>query len=309
MVDKREFYFKDSKGQEIHAYRWFPEGAVKAIVQISHGMAETAARYERFGEFLTSQGYGVYVNDHRGHGKTAKSVENLGYMGEGDAFEDMVQDMYELNEVIHEENDGLKVFLFGHSMGSFLSQRYLQIHGKSIDGMILSGTNGKQGIIVDFGRLISKMEMKKKGPKAQSERMNSLSFGGYNRVFKPCRTDFDWLTRDEKEVDKYVADEFCGTVFTTSFYYYFLTGLKNLYKNENLKHVPRDIPILIFAGAKDPVGNSGKGILKLYNMYKELKVDHVNYKLYREGRHEMLNELNREEVMNDVLEWLEMHLN
>ncbi|MDF2884153.1 MAG: alpha/beta fold family hydrolase [Clostridiaceae bacterium] len=304
----KTFDFKDSDGVNIFVYKWIPEGEIKGIIQIAHGMAETAARYERFAGFLTGNGYLVFANDHRGHGKTAGSVEKLGYIADDDGFNWMVKDMHELNCSIRDEYKNMPVFLFGHSMGSFLSQRYIQLYGSDLSGVILSGTNGKQGSIIDIGILIAKFEMKRHGRREKSNRLNSMSFGAYNKAFKPCRTPFDWLGRDESEVDKYINDPYCGTVFTTSFYYDLFRGLKDLYKPDNLNGISKDLPIYIMAGEMDPVGNKGKGIIKLYNMYKNLNIKDVKYKLYKDGRHEMLNEINRDEVMRDIVTWFNNHI-
>jgi len=301
----KTFNFQDKEGISIFTYEWIPEEDVeiKAVVQIAHGMAETAARYERFAELLTKEGYIVFANDHRGHGKTAGDIENVGYLGEKDGFDWMVKNMHQLTEIIKEQYPDLPIFLFGHSMGSFLSQRYISLHGKDLKGAVLSGTNGKTGLLLQFGILVAEKECKKKGRKTRSEKLNKLSFGNYNNSFKPNRTEFDWLSSDEKEVDKYINDPYCGGVFTAGFFYDFLTGLRKTHKWTEMQNIPKDLPIYIFAGDKDPVGNCGKGILNLVKMYKKLQIKNVTYKLYKEGRHEMLNEINREEVAKDVISW------
>lgn len=305
----QNFTFKDKGSLEIFVYKWIPkEGVkVKGIVQISHGMAETAARYEGFARALTYDGFIVYANDHRGHGQTAKEIEKLGDLGE-DGFNSMVENMHQLNEKIKEENPNLPIFLFGHSMGSFLAQRYICLYGRELDGVILSGSCGKQGIAVDIARFIAKREIKKIGRTGKSNKLNKLSFGSYNNSFKPNRTEFDWLSRDTKEVDKYIADPFCGTVFTAGFFYDFLTGLKLIADDKEIKKVPKDLPIYIFSGIKDPVGKNGTGVLRLINTYREHGIRDLTYKLYKDGRHEMLNENNKEEVIADVIEWLNMYI-
>ena len=301
------FTFKGGEDLDIFVYRWKPEENVniKGVVQIAHGMAETAARYERFAKKLTENGYVVYINDHRGHGKTAKTLDKVGILAEKDGFKWLVEDAHTLNEIIKKDYPNIPVYLLGHSMGSFVVQRYIMLYGNGLKGAILSGSNGKQGIMLNLGLMIAKHEIKKHGRNTKSEKLNNLSFGSYNNSFKPCRTEFDWLSRDIKEVDKYINDPFCGSVFTCGFYYDFLTGLKEIENKENLKLVPKNLPIYIFSGEKDPVGKSGKGIKKLYETYKKLGINNVKIKLYKDGRHEMLNEINREEVMNDIIDWLE----
>lgn len=302
------FTFKDPNGAEIFVYKWLPEnGEIKGVVQISHGMAETAVRYSRFAAFLVERGYAVYANDHRGHGKTAKSPEEVGHIGE-DGFNWMVKDMRILHDTIVCENPGKQVFIFGHSMGSLLSQRYISLFGDSIDGVILSGTCGKQGIVLDLGIAIARTELKRKGPRVRSNRLNNLTFGSYNRGIKNAVTKFDWLSRDKDEVEKYINDPYCGGVFSTGFFYDFLMGYKELHKMENMKRIPKELPIYIFSGEKDPVGKNCKTVSWLIKEYKKLGIKDVSYKFYEDGRHEMLNEINRDEVMNDVINWLDKHL-
>lgn len=306
---KETFSFKAEDGLEIFVYKWSPENnkKAKAVLQISHGMAETAARYEKLGEELTKEGYIIYANDHRGHGKTAKEVDKLGDLGEN-GFEAMVDNMHQLTEIIQKENPKLPIFLLGHSMGSFLTQRYICLYGKELMGAILSGTNGSVGIMADIGRIIAKREIKMIGRSGKSERLDKLSFGGYNRAFKPNRTKIDWLSRDEKEVDKYMEDPFCGTIFTAGFFYDLLGGLKLIANKNEISKVPKDLSIYIFSGDKDPVGKNGRGVLRLVKAYKKAGIKDLTYKLYKEGRHEMLNELNRDEVIRDLLLWFEDHL-
>lgn len=302
------FTFNSSDKTEIFVYKWMPEeGNAKGIVQIAHGMAEHGQRYDRFAKHLTRNGYIVYANDQRGHGKTAGAIENLGYLSDEDGFDLLVKDLHDLSMIIKSEYPSLPLTLFGHSMGSFAAQRYIMLYGNDLDGVILSGSNGKQGRILKIASLIAKREIKKQGRKVQSLRLNDLIFGANNRKFEPSRTKFDWLSRDEKEVDKYNGDPYCGTVFTTGFFYDFFIGLMKIEDKRNIRLVPKDLPIYIFSGDKDPVGKFGKGVVNLYNRYKDQGVKDVEYKLYKDGRHEMLNEINRDEVMNDVVEWLEMH--
>ncbi|NLL71492.1 MAG: alpha/beta hydrolase [Epulopiscium sp.] len=308
MIEKT-LKLKVSDNHKIYAYNWRPENEdIKGIVQIAHGMAETSYRYKGFAKELVAQGYIVYANDHRGHGNTAISIDELGYIGP-DGFNRMVEDMKEFTDFIrYKENKDLPLFLFGHSMGSFLSQRYISLYGNGIQGVILSGTSGDQGPILHVGIRIAKREVAKKGPKTRSLRLNNLSFGNYNKKFKPNRTDFDWLSRDEKEVDKYIEDPYCGEIFTTSFYYDFFRGLKEIFKKSNVEKIPKDLPIYIFTGDKDPVGSMGRGTLKLVKTYQNIGIKNLEYKLYKDGRHEMLNEINKDEVMRDVINWLNKHV-
>lgn len=307
---KEEFSFQAMDGLRIKGYQVKPETpvSVKAIVQIAHGMAETAERYEGFAAILANHGYIVYIHNHRGHGKTAGEVENLGYLAERDGFGWLVQDMHQLSVIIRKQNPDLPLFLLGHSMGSFAAQKYCMKYGGELKGLILSGSNGNQGIILNAGITMAALEVRKRGRKAKSEKMNNLLFGEYNKVFQPNRTEFDWLSRDEEEVDKYVADPYCGTVFTCGFYYDFLKGLKDLEKKANRRKMPHNLPILLVSGDKDPVGKCGKGVQNLSRIYQKAGVREVTLKLYKDARHELLNEINREEVTEEILNWLDNHL-
>lgn len=299
-----KFSFIDKEGKNIKCYKWSPKGKSRGIIQISHGMTEYALRYDYFAKMLCEKGFIVYAHDHRGHGCTAETPDDLGYISDNEGFDILVSDLKEYSNLIKKENPNLPLILFGHSMGSFVSQRYIELYGKEIDGVILSGTNGKPFTYTKLGILISKLEMLIRGRKAKSKLMDKLSFGNYNSNFKPNRTSYDWLCSVDEEVDKYIDNEQCGFICTTSFYYDLIRGLWKINKKENLEMIPKDLPVYIFAGDKDPVGNFGKGIISLYECYKDLGIKKVKYKLYKNGRHEMLNEKNNDEVINDILKWI-----
>ncbi|MCB2339705.1 alpha/beta hydrolase [Clostridium estertheticum] len=303
------FTFEGKDGLEIFVYKWMPDVdmKVKGVVQLAHGMAETAARYEDFANDLTKNGFVVYANDHRGHGETAGKIEILGELGE-DSFNSMVEDMHRLNNIIKEENMSLPIFLFGHSMGSFLTQRYICLYGSELKGVIFTGTCGKRAIIVDIGRIASKVEIIRKERNAKSINLNKLIFGSNNNFFKPNRTLFDWLSRDNKEVDKYIENPYCGAIFTAGFFYDFLSGLKSAANAREIKNIPNNLPIYIFGGDKDPVGKNGKGALKLVKTYENHGARDLTYKLYKDGRHEMLHETNKDEVTTDIIKWINAHL-
>lgn len=303
------FTFTSSDNTKIFVYKWVPnEEQIKGVVQISHGMAETAARYERFAQILNKKGFIVYANDHRGHGKTCGNVDDLGYLGDNDGFKLLIEDVAKLTDIIRSENPELPIYLFSHSMGSFATQRYIMDYKDKIDGAVICGSNGEQGFMLKLGKLVSKLEMMIRGRKAKSKLMNSLTFGAYNNNFTPKTTGNEWLTRDEEEVNKYVNDPYCGTIFPTSFYYDFLNNLQYIEDKNNFSKIPKDLPIFIISGAQDPVGDFGKGVTKLYNRYKESGVEDLEMKIYEGARHELINETNRDEVMKDVVDWLEKRI-
>jgi alpha-beta hydrolase superfamily lysophospholipase len=304
------FVFQDSKEASIHVYRWLPaEGMpVKAVVQVAHGMAETAARYERLACTLTASGYAVYANDHKGHGLTAASLADIGYIGKA-GFHGMLEDMIQLNHIIKQEYTSIPVFLLGHSMGSFLSQGYMQKYGTELQGVILSGTNGDPGPAIKPGIFLAKLIAKLYGEQHKSKAMNFLVFGNYNNEFKPLRTPFDWLSRDETEVNKYLIDPYCGTLFTASFYRDFFLFLQEIVQVQALRRIPKQLPVYLFSGALDPVGQKSKGVLNLIRTFEELQLEDITYRFYEGGRHEMFNEINRDEVTSDLISWLEEKIN
>ncbi|HOU52185.1 MAG TPA: lysophospholipase [Smithella sp.] len=309
-MKKDTLTFQASDHVQIFTYKWAPDNVsdLKGVVQIVHGMAEHAARYERFAEALTKAGYAVYANDHRGHGKTAGSKDHIGYFADENGWAKVVDDLHTLTGIIKKEWPGKPFFLFGHSMGSFLSRHYSMIYGSELTGLVLSGTGGDPGIMGKAGRCLAKLDAKLHGKKAKSEIMNKLSFGAFNNPFKPNRTDYDWLSRDNVEVDKYINDPLCGGVFTAGFFCDLLDGLVFINQKENISRIPKNLPIYLFSGANDPVGGNTKGVTQAYQALKRAGISDVTLKFYADGRHEMLNEMNREEVFGDVIAWLNKHV-
>ncbi|MFC2159286.1 alpha/beta hydrolase [Actinomycetota bacterium] len=303
------FSFKTDDGIDISAYRWLPDdkSSLKGVVQISHGMAEHAARYENFAAVLTKAGYAVYANDHRGHGKTAGSLENVGYLAPINGWNLVVSDMYKLNRIIANIHPNLPLYLLGVSMGSLLSRSFIIEYGDKLSGVLLLGTNGDPGFLKYIGLLISKIEMKIKGKKARSTILDNLSFGKYNKAFTPNRTKFDWLSIDTSNVDKYVDDPFCGGIFSAGFFYDLVTGVNDIGKLSNIEKAPKDLPVLFLSSEDDPVGDMTRGVLQVYDLLKKAGIRDVNYKFYSGVRHEILNDINKEEVYRDIIEWLDKH--
>ncbi len=306
----RNVNFRAPDGTELLGYQWTPDAKtpVKGVVQICHGMAETALRYERFAGKLCGEGYAVFAYDQRGHGRTARALENVGYIADGNGMDILVEDLLQATGIARKECPGLPVFLFAHSMGSFVGQRFIQLYGGDLRGVVLSGSNGRQGIMLTLGGIAANAEVKKAGRKTRSPKLTALSFGSFNKAFRPNRTDYDWLSRDNAEVDKYVNDPYCGGIFTAGFFADLIVFLKKIQKPENVRLIPVALPVLLMAGAKDPVSNSGKGVLTLKKTYKDLGVKDLVCTLYPDARHETLNETNREEVMSDVLAWFNRHI-
>ncbi|KGP85591.1 MULTISPECIES: alpha/beta fold hydrolase [unclassified Paenibacillus] len=307
-MQESAFSLVGDEGTRIHVYRWLPDSEcnVKGVVQIAHGMSETAARYAEFAQQLTSHGFAVYANDHRGHGKTVENLNLLGNAGP-DAFRWMGSDMMNLGEVAAKENPDVPLFLMGHSMGSFLVQHLMYAGHERYHAFILSGTNGKRGLL-RIGERLALLQCSVQGASHPSMLLNALVFGGFNRSFRPATTPFDWLSRDSQEVKRFIDDPLCGAVCSAGFFRDFFKLLLDIHLPSNMKRIPKDKSVYLFSGEQDPVGLHGKGVLNLVSQYRELQLEDVEYRLYPGGRHEMLHETNRTEVAQHVVEWLERHM-
>ncbi len=305
-----EFILKTAPGVDLHVYQWLPAGEqlVKAVLQIAHGMAEHAARYDEFARFLNTHGIAVYANDHRGHGKTAGTVDNLGFLAVSEGWQKTVDDLKELSRDIKNKHPHLPLFVMGHSMGSFLMRHVIASDPVGFQGAILSGTAGHPGLLGHTGIWLTKMLLLFNHPKTPAPLMDTLSFKTYNKAFKPNRTAFDWLSRDPEKVDEYISDPYCGTVFSIQFYNDLLKGLIAANAQPLIDSIEKNLPVLLMSGDKDPVGGNGKGVEEVYHKYQKAGIKDVTLKLFKDGRHELLNETNREEVYRYVLTWIEAHM-
>jgi alpha-beta hydrolase superfamily lysophospholipase len=309
MILKEEFYY-DSRDKEtkIHAIKWIPDEKPNAILQISHGMVEYIDRYDDFARFLAERGILVVGNDHLGHGNSIKSKQDYGYFCEKDGNTVVVRDMHRLKKITQEENPGVPFFLLGHSMGSFLTRQYLTIYGKGVDGAIIVGTGEQPDSVLNFGMVFIKIIKTFKGWRYRSNFVKNISFKGYNSHFEPKRSEIDWLTRDEKIVDFYAKEERCQFIFSLNAYYNMFLGIKYLNRDNNLKMMPHSLPILFVSGKEDPVGGYGKLVEKVYEKFREIGMEDVAIKLYEDDRHEILNELDKEIIYDDIYEWMKEKL-
>lgn len=306
-MNRSQFTYTSSDQRKINAYSWQPEDGhtIKAIVQLSHGMAEHIQRYDAFSHFLTQNGFVVYGNDHRGHGQSITAPDDRGYFAEKNGFELVVDDMFRLTAIAKNAYPDIPVFIFGHSMGSFLTRRYMVKYGKHINGVVLSGTGGDQGFLGKIGLQLAKLEKRRIGARTPSKLLDKLIFGNFNKFIPNARTPFDFLTRDEAVVDAYIADEACGFIESAGFYTDLLYGINLVHKQEQIERIPKTLPVFLIAGTEDPVGHFGKGVRKVYEQYQSEKLLDIQMHLYKGSRHELLNEWNKDEVYNDVLAWLE----
>jgi alpha-beta hydrolase superfamily lysophospholipase len=292
-------------GTAIFVRSFLPEGAPRAVVQISHGMAEHSARYARFASFLNEHGFGAYANDHRGHGQTVSDARELGHFADEQGWEKVVTDQLALLAEIRSRHPGIPVFLMGHSMGSYIARSAATRCGNELAGLVLSGTSHDYAGLYKTFRLVAAAERARLGKRGHSRLLRKLSFESFNKQIENPRTDCDWLSRDAAEVDKYVADSLCGFECTTQLWWDLFGGLAEIYGAESIGKLPKQLPVYILAGERDPLNNRLAAIRKLQAALESAQVADVTVRLYQGARHELLNETNRDEVMRDLLHWLE----
>ncbi len=305
MPEFQEFYYPSSTGHnELSARSIRPEQTPKAVVQIAHGIAEHIERYEDFMRFLAENGFVAVANDHLGHGKSAARLEEIGIFAEQDGWTHVVDDMKALRDRVREEYHDLPYIFFGHSMGSFLTRTYLIRFPDQYDAAILSGTGHQSAALINAGFLAAELTTRLKGPRASGKMLNDMAFGSYCKRIDNPRTPYDWLSRDPETVDRYIADPLCGFVCKCSLYRDMMGGLKFLTKQSNIDRMNKDAPVYFMSGAEDPVGDYGAGVEKAYKAFCSAGLRDVMIRLYPDGRHEMLNETNRDDVKQDILNWL-----
>ena len=302
-----EYFFPSSNGKTlIHVHQWTPVGReIRGVVQIAHGVAEYAARYTPFARYLCDHGFVVVANDHLGHGQSVIEGCPMVYLGEQDGWWHMVDDMEQLRKRTAKVFSGKPYFLFGHSMGSFLARTHLIRYPGMLDGCVICGTGHQSAVMVSGGKLIADKEIKRLGRKAYSVKADQLAFGAYNKRFAPNRTQFDWLSVNEANVDAYIADPLCGGKTTLGLFRDMLDGLSYITKQSNINKMDKELPVYFISGDQDPVGDMGKGVQKAHECFKKAGIRDLSIKLYHGLRHEILNETGKQYVYRDVLDWLE----
>ena len=305
MPSFQDFYFQSSTGRtSIHALKCVPDGKPRAVVQIAHGIAEHIDRYRPFMEFLAGSGFVVAGNDHLGHGKSIRVPEEQGFFAEKDGWWRVVDDMDKLHDIMSKEYPELPYVLFGHSMGSFLTRTYLIKHPDKYDAVILSGTGHQSPALVLGGNAAASVMAKLNGAMGDGTKLDSLAFGSYLSKIENPRTKFDWLSRDAEQVDKYIADPLCGFVGKIGLYRDMMQGIKFITDKKNIAQMNKEKPVYFMSGDGDPVGDYGKGVERAYKAFCDAGLHDVFMRLYPGGRHEMLNETNKEQVYQDILNWL-----
>ena len=304
-MQREDLYF-DSRDNisKIHAVRWTPDtDKPVAILQIIHGMAEHVDRYEDFAKFLTDKGFVVTADDHLGHGKSLTEV-GPGYFCKQDPATVVVRDVHRLKKLTEEKYPGVPYYILGHSMGSFIVRNYMFRYGKGVKGVIVMGTGMQAKPLVTGLKVMAAVNCFFGGSKKPSKFINNMAFGAYLKRIPNPRTANDWLTKDEAIVDKYNADPLCGFTFTGNGFKTLGELISRLYKQSNLEMIPKSLRVLVTSGAEDPVGDYGEGPKKVYESYKALGISDLEFKLYDNDRHEILNETDHETVYADIYNWI-----
>ncbi|MEA4911513.1 MAG: alpha/beta hydrolase [Oscillospiraceae bacterium] len=297
-------FLSSDKKTQICYVRWTDEKKKpEAILQLAHGMAEYIGRYDAFARYMAENGFAVYGSDHLGHGETAKnSGGERGYFAEKDGWSLLPDDVHKLTLIAREEYPGLPVALLGHSMGSFIVRLYAARYSQDIDALVVMGTSGRNPL-GGVGLALINMIAKFKGEHYRSAFINNMAFGAYNKRFKDARTPFDWLSTERGNVERYMADEDCGYLFTLSGYRDLMTLLSKVSEKAWPGKLRKDLPVLLISGADDPVGNYGAGVREVYDSLNAVGLQDVTLRLVEGKRHEILNEDNRQDTYAELLAW------
>ena len=303
----QDFWYPSCGAGQIHGCRWEPEGSPKAVVQILHGIAEFAARYDEFATYLTRLGFLVVAEDHMGHGESVKGGSIQGYFHGG--WDAAVEDSCNLMHAVREEFPGVPYILFGHSMGSFMARTILcKYPDAGIHAAVICGTAWSPAAMMPLAIRMCEGFCRKDGDRNPNPKLQSIMFAGYNKRVENKRTEFDWLSRDKEKVDYYVAHPLCGFVATAGLLRDMVKGMYYIHRKDNLQRMNREIPVFFVAGGDDPVGGYGAGVRKAAEVFRGLGMKDVSEKIYPLCRHEILNEINREEVFRDLSKWMESKL-
>ena len=310
-MQMKSFMMKMDDGYELCLNRWQPDSddEIKGVIQLHHGLAEHSLRYDRFGSVLAEQGYVLNAYDMRGHGRTAENADKngtgvFGKLADKKGFDRAVLDLKAVTDNLKQDFPGKKTILLGHSFGSFVAQGFIENYGNEIDGCILCGTAGPRRALTGFGSILTHIITFFRGKNAIVPLLANLSFSGYNSRIPNPRTEFDWLSANELNVDMYKMDNWCGIPLTASFFCSMVEGLNKIHKSSNIKKIPVTLPVFFIYGSEDPVGSYGKTVKALADIYKNNGLKRVELKEYPGDRHEILNENDKEQVENDIINWI-----
>lgn len=304
---KNEFYYRSADEKtRIHAIEWIPETEVKAVLQLCHGMVEYIDRYHEFADILALNGYYVVGHDHLGHGKSVTGADKLGYFHHPDGNDCLVSDIHQLRKRTEAKYPNVPYYILGHSMGSFLVRQYIGMYGVGLHGAIIMGTGDQANITLGAGKMICRLIALFRGWHCRSGFVDSMAVGAYEKAFKNETDGSNWLSRNPENVKKYRNDLMCGYMFTVNAYYHMFSGMMKMNRQEKAGNLSKKLPIYFVAGAEDPVGNFGVGVKKVCKRYRGMGMKDVTLKLFENDRHEILNELDREEVYEDIWRWMEI---
>lgn len=311
MVYTEEFYFPSRDGKtKIHAKKWIPaSGEIKAVLQIAHGMVEHIERYEEFASYLAGKGFLVVGNDHLGHGESIIVEKDRGYFCDHDGSTVLVRDMHRLKKMIQEQYPQKPYFLLGHSMGSFLTRKYLIMYGKGIHGAVIMGTGNETEFVLKFGKMLTKFIAFFRGWHYRSKLVNKLAVGNFGKKFKngedPTKS---WFSKNKSNIKEFKEDPKSKFIFTVNAYYHMFDTIQFINQKSNLEKMPKDLPVFFVSGQEDPVGKYGNAVMEVYEQYKMLGMTDIMWKLYKDDRHEILNELDKEQVFKDIESWLNVKI-
>ncbi|MCI7096794.1 MAG: alpha/beta hydrolase [Clostridiales bacterium] len=301
---RTDFFFKSGSGARLHGCRWTPDSQVRAVLQIVHGIAEYVERYDGFANFLNRQGILVVAEDHMGHGKSISQECPQGYFAGG--WQTAVDDTYRLTRDTMAEFRDVPFILFGHSMGSFMARTILAKYPDSgITAAVICGTGWQPAPVLAAGKAACALVCRAKGERAPSPLLQAMAFGTYNRKVEHPRTPYDWLSRDNSVVNAYKADPLCGFTPTAGLMRDMMEGIAYIQREENLAKMGKALPVLFIAGGDDPVGSYGAGVRTAAEAFRKAGMERVDVRIYPLCRHELLNEINREEIMDDVSRWID----
>lgn len=305
-MKKEEFYY-DSADQKtkIHAIKWIPEQDIKAILQISHGVTEHIDRYDELARYLTDRGILVVGNDHLGHGKNSGSKV---YFGPKGSWKYVVEDIEKCKRIIEEEYPNLPYFMLGFSLGSFVLRNHLIDYKPSLSGAIIVGTGYNSTIEITLAKFIANSEAKKYGEEKSTAKIKALTFGSYNKMFPNPKTEYDWLSLSQKNLDEYTKDPLRGESMSAGLFRELLYGMDYTGKLKNIKLMNADTSILFLSGDKDPVGGQTKGVDKVYKLFKKANINDITLKYYENLRHDILHEDNKLEIYDDIYKWMLEHI-
>lgn len=305
---KQDLYYDSVDGEhKIHAVEWDPEGEPKAVLQIIHGMTEYIGRYDEFASFLADHGFCVVGNDHIGHGDSVNSPDDYGYFREKNGNKCLLEDIRTLQEMTRKKYPDVPYFILGHSMGSFLARQYIARYGDGLAGAVIMGTGSQPAATLSSAMLLCRLIALARGWKYRSQLIKNMASGNYN---KRCgdKTPAEWLSKNDENKAAYLSNPKCTFIFTVNGYYNLFYSFKDCQDKKTVAKIRKDLPILIVSGAEDPVGNYGKGVEQAYKLYQDAGIEDLQMKLYEGDRHEILNELDREQVYQDLLDWFEKRI-